>query len=84
MAAFSLYGIVTFLLWKHVKSSFGRGILILISTIMIITIGVSRIYLGVHYPSDVLGGYLASGSWLAVSIWTYQYYLERRYQERQK
>lgn len=84
MLAFSLYGIVTFLLWGHVKSSFGRGILILISTIMIIAIGISRIYLGVHYPSDVLGGYLASGSWLAASIWTYQYYLERRYKARKK
>ncbi|MEH7018011.1 MULTISPECIES: phosphatase PAP2 family protein [Bacillus] len=68
MAAFSLYGIVTFLLWRHVKSSFGRVILILISATMILAIGVSRIYLGVHYPSDVLGGYLASGTWLAASI----------------
>ncbi|MBO9129466.1 phosphatase PAP2 family protein [Bacillus sp. 165] len=84
MAAFSLYGIVTFLLWKHVKSSAGRVIFILSSGIMILAIGISRIYLGVHYPSDVLGGYLASGSWLAVSIWTYQLYLERRYKARQK
>ncbi|WP_243767752.1 phosphatase PAP2 family protein [Paenibacillus agricola] len=33
---------------------------------------VSRIYLGVHLPSDVLGGYLASGYWLASSIWYFQ------------
>ncbi|MGG2092076.1 phosphatase PAP2 family protein [Bacillus sp. S13(2024)] len=83
MAAFSLYGIVTFLLWRHVKSSFGRIILIFIGATMIIAIGASRIYLGVHYPSDVLGGYLASGSWLAASIWTYQLYEERRYRAKQ-
>jgi undecaprenyl-diphosphatase len=78
MAAFTLYGILTFLLWKHTPSYWGRSLLILCSAFMIIMIGVSRIYLGVHYPSDVIGGFLASGSWLILSIWTYQRYLERR------
>jgi undecaprenyl-diphosphatase len=78
MAAFTLYGILTFLLWKHTPTHWGRSLLILCSAFMIIMIGVSRIYLGVHYPSDVLGGYLASATWLVLSISTYQRYLERR------
>ncbi|MDQ0497059.1 phosphatase PAP2 family protein [Paenibacillus brasilensis] len=78
MAAFSLYGVIAFLLWRHISTSTGRGILIVCSSAMILMIGVSRIYLGVHYPSDVLGGLLASGSWLAISIWFYQRYQERR------
>ncbi|TVY01032.1 phosphatase PAP2 family protein [Paenibacillus cremeus] len=77
MAAFSMYGILAFLLWRHISTSVGRGLLIISSIIMIIAIGISRIYLGVHYPSDVLGGFLASGSWLAVSIWFYQRYQEK-------
>jgi undecaprenyl-diphosphatase len=77
MAAFSLYGVIAFLLWRHLSTSLGRGLLILFSIFMIIMIGVSRIYLGVHYPSDVLGGFLASGCLLAVSIWFYQRYMER-------
>lgn len=82
MAAFSLYGVVAFLLWRHISTSSGRGMLIVISIIMTIAIGVSRIYLGVHYPSDVLGGFLASGSWLAISIWYYQRYQEKRYKAK--
>jgi undecaprenyl-diphosphatase len=79
MAAFTLYGILTFLLWKHISSYRGRGLLIIISVVMIIMIGISRIYLGVHYPSDVLGGFLASSTWLIFSIWTYQRYQETKY-----
>lgn len=78
MAAFSLYGVIAFLLWRHLSTSMGRGLLIIFSIFMIIMIGVSRIYLGVHYPSDVLGGFLASGCMLAVSIWFYQSYMEKR------
>ncbi|TVX98995.1 phosphatase PAP2 family protein [Paenibacillus cremeus] len=84
MSAFSLYGIVAFLLWRHTSTPLGRGILIMLSMIMILTIGVSRIYLGVHYPSDVVGGFLASGCWLCASIWFYQRYQEKKYEEQLK
>lgn len=79
--AMSVYGILSFLLWRHIPTSRGRKLLILYSTIMIFTIGVSRIYLGVHYPSDVLGGFFVGAFWLMISIWCFQYMKEKIYEK---
>ncbi|OIK15655.1 phosphatase PAP2 family protein [Bacillus sp. MUM 116] len=79
MSTFALYGIIAFLLWRHISSRMGRTILIIISCFMILAIGISRIYLGVHYPSDIIGGYFASGFWLAAAIWFFQFYKEKSF-----
>jgi undecaprenyl-diphosphatase len=67
-AAMALYGVLIYLLWRHVNSRKGKAALVFIGVLMVLGIGLSRIYLGVHYPSDVMGGYLISGSWLAMCI----------------
>ena len=62
---FLLYLIIS-LLVKHKRV----WVFILISTILLI--GVSRIYLGVHWPSDVLGGYVIGAIWLTFGIYIYK------------
>ncbi|WP_077212475.1 phosphatase PAP2 family protein [Bacillus dakarensis] len=69
MAALSLYGIISFLMWRHIPKQSGRILLICLSALFILAIGISRIYLGAHYPSDVVGAYLISGFWLMFTIW---------------
>lgn len=74
MAAFSLYGVIAYLLWRHMHSRSERFLLILFTVLMTGGIGWSRIYLGVHYPSDVIGGYAASGAWLMLSVACFEAY----------
>ncbi len=75
--AISLYGILTFIIWRHIHSKRGKSILLLTSTVMILMIGISRIYLGVHYPSDILAGYLSGGLWVILAIQLYLYILQK-------
>ena len=61
MVSMAFYGLIVYLIWKKVKNPKERYILCTICAILPILIGFSRIYLGVHYFSDILAGVLISG-----------------------
>ena len=58
MMAMCLYGVLIYLVYTKVKNKKLKILLISIFTVLILLIGFSRIYVRVHYPSDVLAGYL--------------------------
>ncbi len=70
MVSMAFYGYLIYLIYKYVKNKYVKWGLIVLLSILICSIGVSRIYLGVHYTSDVLGGFLVSISYLVLFIST--------------
>jgi membrane-associated phospholipid phosphatase len=68
MGSFIFYGMLCMLLFMFLKSRTAKVIIIMSTVLIIVMIGLSRIYLGVHYPSDVLAGYAAGGVWLTICL----------------
>ena len=68
MASAAFYGFLIYLIYKKVKSKKLKIGLIAFFTFLIPLIGCSRIYLGVHYTSDVLAGFFVSISYLFIYI----------------
>ena len=68
MISMAFYGYLIYLIYKYVKNKYIKWISIILLSILIGAIGISRIYLGVHYVSDVLGGFLISISYLVIFI----------------
>lgn len=76
MYAVSLYGITLTLIWFKLKRLSRRILLSLFILFMIALIAGSRVYLGVHYPSDLIGAFFASV--FLISITFYIYLTERK------
>lgn len=76
MGSIILYGGLAFLI-NHLLSlqKNPRRILIVVTSLLALSIGLSRLYLGVHYPTDVLGGFLMGGAWLSLSIAFYYQFI---------
>ena len=68
MVSLAFYGYLVYLIYKYINNKHLKRTLIIILSILICVIGVSRIYLGVHYTSDVLGGFLISLAYLIIYI----------------
>ena len=80
-ASVMLYMSLVIICWQRIKQDYLKYIPLVIAVVMIVLIGISRIYLGVHYPTDILGGWLLSGSWL---LFWFPIYDELRFKWRFK
>lgn len=63
MSSVIVYGTVTYLAARLQRSSASRVLTFAFAAIVVILISVSRVYLGVHYPSDILAGLLIGLAW---------------------
>ena len=68
MAATVFYGTVCAIVIAHVRSWSARVFSIVVALLLVALVGFSRIYLGVHYLSDVLGAMAEGAAWLALCL----------------
>jgi membrane-associated phospholipid phosphatase len=65
----TFYGLIIFLVWQNEKNTWLKWVLTILLVLLIIFIGISRVYLRVHYASDVLAGFCVGLMWLVLSLW---------------
>lgn len=84
MSAMAFYGFLTYLIFQIKMPRWLRGILATIFIFLILSIGISRIYLGVHFPSDVAGGFIAGLIWVAFCIVLFNIFALLRLRKRRR
>jgi undecaprenyl-diphosphatase len=67
MTSLVIYGAIAYLLVRSVKG-WRRWLVVVLAALLIGAIGFSRLYLGVHWPTDVMAGYTAGLVWLIACI----------------
>ena len=68
MISLAFYGVIAYITLTYMKSRNWKALTVTGAVVISVLIGFSRLYLGVHYLTDVLAGWAAGGLWLAVCI----------------
>ena len=68
MVSMAFYGIIIYLVYKNVSNKYLKWLLITLLSLLILAIGFSRIYVGVHYFTDVVGGFLLGLAYLVIYV----------------
>ena len=68
LGSFCFFGILAWILAENVESTRSKWIIYIAAALLVLAIGLSRIYLGVHYPSDIVAGYLVASFWTLTVI----------------
>ena len=65
VASLSLYFAIAWIVTSRLENPSIKVVIWIATAILVFLIGVSRVYIGVHYPTDVLAGFIASLIWMA-------------------
>lgn len=65
----TFYGLLVFIALQNIKQLWLKLLVSIIGVLLVLTIGLSRVYLRVHYASDVLAGFCVGVVWLLMSLW---------------
>jgi membrane-associated phospholipid phosphatase len=68
MKALIVYGMLAYFLMLNITNPRLRIVIVFIVALLSVLVGISRLYLGVHYFSDVVGGFAVGGIWLTACI----------------
>lgn len=72
MLSIVTYGFLAYIIAANVKSAAVKYFVMITAIVLIVLIGLSRIILSVHYPTDVLAGYCMSGVLLVIFIYLHR------------
>ncbi|MEO8042545.1 MAG: phosphatase PAP2 family protein [Acidobacteriota bacterium] len=68
VASLCLYGTIAWIVASCLENSAAKAGIAIFAAVLIVLIGMSRIYIGIHYPTDVLAGFLAAAIWTVAAM----------------
>lgn len=68
IASLCLYGTIAWIVASRLENSAAKAGTGIFAAVLIFLIGMSRVYIGVHYPTDVMAGFLAAAIWTAAVL----------------
>ncbi|EJS61342.1 hypothetical protein ICE_00534 [Bacillus cereus BAG1X1-2] len=77
MLSIMTFGFLAYIIAANLKSIAGKCVITILMGIVILSIGLSRVILNVHYPTDILAGYCVGGILLVIAIYYHRLLTER-------